>query len=223
MSADHSAKSSACCFCRDLNRQDEPLLLQREGFVNKICRDSEHFAVFPSLSPLCEGHSLVVPKYHVTNTHDSPRTHHIELVTFLQSVADDLAAALGNVVLFEHGVPPGHPGGCGVQHAHIHLLPAAPAVTRSIERRLRKELNVKVMPDFGSFLDEESVASPYLVFGGIRARVNVASTADVPSQFMRRLVAEAAGFEHWDWREYFGWKAFEATRALLLNEAVAGV
>jgi diadenosine tetraphosphate (Ap4A) HIT family hydrolase len=92
---------------------------------NKSLIETENFAVIPSLGALVEGWLLMVPKVHYISMGALPVDHRKE--------ADDLEARLipllrgrynKPVVAFEHGPSAvEHGTGCGVDHAHLHLVP----------------------------------------------------------------------------------------------------
>jgi len=82
----------------------------------KIAEDADHFA-FLDISPLAEGHTLVVPKQEVDYIYDLANDNLARLHLFAKKVAVALEKAcpckrVGVLVI-----------GTEVPHAHIHLIP----------------------------------------------------------------------------------------------------
>lgn len=79
--------------------------------------ESDHFLAFLDVSPLCLGHTLVIPKKEVDYIFDLDDTEYSELMVFAKSVASAVRKAIpckriGVAVI-----------GLEVPHAHIHLVP----------------------------------------------------------------------------------------------------
>jgi ATP adenylyltransferase len=111
-------EAGACRFCvvdpclTDLPAWNRPLLV------------SANFYVVPSLGSLTEGWLLVVPKQHVVAAAALHGQLAAELWTVTAVVRDVLRKQYGPVWLFEHGPSAANrPVGCGVDHAHLHLVP----------------------------------------------------------------------------------------------------
>jgi histidine triad (HIT) family protein len=82
----------------------------------KVAEDDQHLA-FLDITPLVEGHTLVIPKREVDYIFDMPAEELAALHLFAQRVAKGVAAAvpckrIGVAVI-----------GLEVPHAHIHLIP----------------------------------------------------------------------------------------------------
>jgi len=215
-----SVRGADCCFCEDFAHQDRPLLMSREGFVNKVCKETEFFAAWPSLSPVAPAHTLVVPKYHVTSVSQIESRHIGEFMVFLGSVTALLERSFGNVYLFEHGIGTGRTGGCGVRHAHLHLVSLSSDAARHVGGAIRAAYPVKSVRGLPGLCEDEYRGDSYIMFGPSHGPFVVAPGASVPSQYLRRLVAQAQGLAEWDWREYFGWNRFTDTFRLLSGRGV---
>lgn len=82
----------------------------------KVAEDDHCFA-FLDISPVCKGHTLVVPKIEVDRLYDLPEDIFMSLQAFSRRVALAMQATfvcdrIGNTVI-----------GLEVPHAHIHLIP----------------------------------------------------------------------------------------------------
>ena len=109
---------SKCCLCSNIGagnhhqRWDEPLF------------SSANFLALPSLGSMVEGWLLVVPKKHFLSMGAMPADMANDMMDFRALVVKYLAPKYGALCAFEHG-----PSclrrqiGCGVDHAHLHLVP----------------------------------------------------------------------------------------------------
>lgn len=81
------------------------------------CAENDRFYAFLDISPLAQGHTLVVPKHEVDYLFDLDDEELAEMVVFAKRVAAAIKKAfpcrkVGMAVL-----------GLEVNHAHIHLVP----------------------------------------------------------------------------------------------------
>jgi ATP adenylyltransferase len=86
--------------------------------------ESENFVAVPSLGSLVEGWLLVVPRQHFISIGALTPDLHEEFTIFKQNVSARLSSVYGEPCAFEHGpCAPNREVGCGVDHAHVHLVP----------------------------------------------------------------------------------------------------
>jgi diadenosine tetraphosphate (Ap4A) HIT family hydrolase len=93
--------------------------------VDEILQESENFVAVASVGSLTPGWMLIVPKSHQLSLAGSPAMEEFE--AFSSDVAERISALFAGapVRAFEHGANrEGSPVGCGVNHAHLHLLPS---------------------------------------------------------------------------------------------------
>jgi diadenosine tetraphosphate (Ap4A) HIT family hydrolase len=107
--------------CESLNN-----LHQREIW-NVPLLQTDHFVVLPSLGAMVKGWLLIVPKKHFMCMGAVPDALETDYFELRKRVCTHLESVYGSpVVLFEHG-----PSriltrtGCGVDHAHVHVVPFA--------------------------------------------------------------------------------------------------
>lgn len=106
--------SGACVFCRVLAR----------SLPGSFVYEDDEVAAFLDAFPLRRGHTLVVPKVHVTDLRDCPPP----LAGRLFSVSAGLAAAVVRAVGAEGcnvWTAAGRSAGQTVFHCHLHVLPRA--------------------------------------------------------------------------------------------------
>jgi diadenosine tetraphosphate (Ap4A) HIT family hydrolase len=87
---------------------------------------SANFRVLVSLGALVEGWVLLVPNEHFLSMGAVPARLIPELQALKKRVSECLESVYGPVCAFEHG--PGQERrnvGCGVDHAHLHMVPIA--------------------------------------------------------------------------------------------------
>ncbi|MCI0624735.1 MAG: hypothetical protein L0387_24335 [Acidobacteria bacterium] len=91
---------------------------------NQPLFESARFTVIPSLGSLVEGWVLIVPKQHFLSLAALPDSFAREMTELKKTVCHILSRKCRNLYAFEHG--PSKPGlrvGCGVDHAHLHVVP----------------------------------------------------------------------------------------------------
>jgi diadenosine tetraphosphate (Ap4A) HIT family hydrolase len=212
----HSPSNNDCCFCRDIADRANNSGRAKSTFRNVVCQESPHFVAFPSLSPLAPGHSLVIPKHHTTSLAQISPEHREELTTFTRHVEQIVSRAFGSVTSFEHGVGRSKHGGCGVTHAHLHILPLRGNHTLAVHNTVQTTFACQTHNALVSFFDAVHYDDTYLWFGHYDHSVIATVAEDISSQFMRRRIGGLLGVTDWDWRSYTNWEAYDLTRDTLL-------
>ena len=90
--------------------------------IDKILYQSPTAMAFHDAFPVTEGHTLVVPRQHVTSVFDLSDT---DLAQLWQLVAQ-VRSALGKQFspdAFNIGINDGEAAGQTVSHAHVHIIP----------------------------------------------------------------------------------------------------
>jgi diadenosine tetraphosphate (Ap4A) HIT family hydrolase len=91
---------------------------------DQVLWQSDNFAVVPSKGGFVTGWLMVVPKVHVLNMARLGLSQQHELDVVVSKVAATISRKFGPPTAFEHGaVVPNSTFGCGVDHAHLHLVP----------------------------------------------------------------------------------------------------
>src|SRR2546422_6590432 len=190
---------ATCDFCDELNGGTCNAFHRsyRGRLHSRIVIASRNFVVMPSNGQLTEGHLLIIPVAHrLSFGHlDKRELHEAESLT--NRVRIMLTTSYSAPIYFEHGCTEEH-GGCGIYHAHLHAVPVEHDLT--ILDRLATAFNSRKIEDLVELRDRIVAGKPYLLYErqtGARCMYEVAT---LPSQFMRRLVAEELGHDRWDWR-----------------------
>jgi diadenosine tetraphosphate (Ap4A) HIT family hydrolase len=153
--------------------------------------------VVPSLGQLVEGHLLIIPKQHGCALADLPPDALGELVRLKTTLVKAIRSHYGTCVLFEHGARTETSGGCGISHAHLHVVPLpAEKDPRALLEVSFRHHRVNGIADLASIEKD----CPYLYYEDASGGSRVLYPAFLPSQYMRRVLAKALGNQNWDWR-----------------------
>lgn len=166
---------------------------------------TDNFVAVPSLGALVEGWLLLVPRAHAIAVGELSPAHLEELIGFKQVMADRLAALYGaEVWAFEHGpCGPARKAGCGVDHAHMHLVPYDGDIVEAATPYLPNACRwaTATWSDCRGSLEN---GSDYLAVERISAgRIQIASAPELGSQVFRRAIASGLNKEaQYDWRSH---------------------
>jgi len=142
---------------------------------------------------------LIVPAKHFTAMADMPPHIMTELVELCARVRGALSQAYGPPLLFEHGVREKGSGGCGVDHAHLHAVPFT-CSTEPIDELMRSH-SLKLIGGIAEIHKEVAPNSSYLYYEQTNGQAWSCEIDFIPSQYLRRVVAESLGINSWDWRK----------------------
>jgi hypothetical protein len=114
------------------------------------------------------------------------------------NLATQMRYTYGNCLFFEHGARTPDSGGCGISHAHLHIVPF-PAENDPVEQLVR----AFPFEEIADLLDLKRIppGKSYLYYESVRGNRYVFYPPFIPSQHIRRLLAEALGIQGWDWRQ----------------------
>lgn len=101
-----------------------PLAQQHIQPWDKKIGESRFFIAIPSQGSLVPGWVLILPRRTIISMVEMNEDERCDYQIFVREVLERLEANFGPVTMFEHGAS--HTGsimGCGVDHAHVHLVP----------------------------------------------------------------------------------------------------
>jgi ATP adenylyltransferase len=167
---------------------------------NTPVRESERFVAVPSKGSLVPGWTLVVPRRPLLNLSGLSDTQKGELNDFCHVLRITLSGLGGQVFEFEHGAQnAGSIMGCGVDQAHLHLVPLsfdlleAASTDQTVEWR-----RVPVVNPWCSIPD----GSEYLMVRKPETDALVGHVLRPISQWFRKLIATELGMSDcWDYRK----------------------
>jgi diadenosine tetraphosphate (Ap4A) HIT family hydrolase len=161
---------------------------------------SDGLDVVPSVGSLTEGWLLIVPRAHVPATAALARDQYVEVTAALHKMEARLQETFGlPTVIFEHGPAAfGRTAGCGVDHAHLHIVPTNVDLI-SEATMLFPELQFAAANDEDVRQAHER-GNDYLYLRDQGGNAWFAEAASLPSQVFRRCIASAIGLANWDWK-----------------------
>jgi diadenosine tetraphosphate (Ap4A) HIT family hydrolase len=159
---------------------------------------TDNFVVFPTIGQIVEGYLLIATRRHFRALADLPADMAPELRSLLVLLQDVLGEIYGRPCAFEHGTRTNCAGGCGIYHAHLHVVP----VRNGIEplNALKKRHPYVEISGLAAIPEVIRPSDSYLYYQASSGENYVVPVSYVPSQFVRRLLAEAVGEPNWDWR-----------------------
>ncbi len=193
-----SESGTECRICDVVAREHE----FRADFDRPLIQ-SASFEVFPSLGSLVEGWLLVVPRAHRLSLAECSQRELEDLDSLRAVVAARLATMWHKpIVSFEHGPGrSGEPLGCGVDHAHLHVVPLAQGPFETA-RTIAPELVWAAFPAGIRGLADATAGSSYIYLED-EAGAWLSVGEDLPSQLLRRAIAHDLGrSDEWNWRDH---------------------
>jgi len=200
---------SNCCFCNEFVKAKKS---------KRIILETKNCIAFPSYGAIAEGHTLIIPKKHWRSLRAMPNDIFSELITLKEHVAELLEESYGQLVEFEHGMFGESSGGCGIDHAHLHLVPSnvqqplsnqLPDDMVKIPVRNLQEIHTnKLLQDSSYLYIHEPNSKPFIV------RIK-----SIPSQFLRKILANSLNNTNWNWRSIPQNKDFVTTVSKLCTSA----
>ena len=188
---------SACDFCDEFAGGINNAYARRYGGANRTVLQRSGFRVFPSLGQIVEGHLLIVPEEHCSALADIPTNQTAAFESLCRQVKCIVQDVYGSCILFEHGVRSSTAGGCGIVHAHMHAVPVA---AQGVMKTLVRQFKCFRVGRIGDMRARPGAQASYLYFEGDRSNRCAFVVDHIPSQYLRKLVAESIGKHDWDWR-----------------------
>jgi diadenosine tetraphosphate (Ap4A) HIT family hydrolase len=180
------AATRPCRFCELRDR--EPALIDYPGGV-----------VVPSLGALVEGWLLVVPPQHVCALAELSESQWYAFQRVLDQATEAVERHYGPAVRFEHGsAGSGRAAGCGVDHAHMHVVPAAIDLRAAVSK-IAGSLGEFVWKPAQSRPDSDGVTD-YIWISDATGNW-ISHQCQIPSQVIRRAIANELGESTWDWKK----------------------
>ncbi len=189
-----------CDFCDELRGglKNSFCQLYSEDPKSRILFRSSQFAVIPSLGQIMEGYLLMVPVNHFKALCDMAEAGVDELAIIAGSVGEILRRFYGPYILFEHGARSEDAGGCGIYHAHLHATPLCGI--QDPGNRLKTSFPYVQLSTLAEIRNKGSLLASYLLYQDSAARLYLFDTGALPSQYMRKVLADALHQPNWNWR-----------------------
>lgn len=197
---------SECRFCAKLCPGDDLPPEVRSPF-DQVLEVGPDAIVVPTLGMLTPGYLLVVSEEHERSfSHWTASALH-SLEAYLRELTRRLAPLFGEYLIFEHG-PADSPilgSGACIDHAHFHLIPTANDLAAHVMAAFRWT----PLADLSELRKHRG--KPYAL-ASLRGSHHVVVVDDLPTQWIRRLLAERLGTPgRWDWKRHSGLAELQTT------------
>lgn len=194
-----------CVFCRELAGSSETnfaRIYPELANVGRIFVETEHFVAFPCIGQIAPRHTLIVPRKHsptIRNVIRQGEAWRSSLEEAIKLVHKHLGVAVDSTLYFEHGVRDPVGGGCGIYHAHLHLVPNAGHLQPQLLGAESYQISRSTLAE--TFLDS-SLDGDYSLVGSSASGFVLAERSEpMPSQTLRKRLALALDVpDRWDWR-----------------------
>ena len=115
----------------------------------------------------------------------------------------------GPAVVFEHGSSGPAVTACGVSRAHVHIVPRSSIELDNVISSIRVELGTPLTQNTWEPV-VPLLGREYLCLGEPNL-TEVWLADNIPSQLVRRVIAQQSGLSRWDWSELFAWDIMRST------------
>lgn len=168
--------------------------------------ENSEWVVVPTLGSIVPKWLLVVPRKHFINFSAGYRQTSCDPHEIIDLLADRWNVHVDRMTWFEHGAAAsGSPVGCGVEHAHIHVLVDPPFSYDALVNRVRELADLNWHE--GSARTVYSHLNPkqsYLVVANGDRAIMSTDVESAGSQFFRRAIAHLVGRpDEWNYRQHF--------------------
>jgi diadenosine tetraphosphate (Ap4A) HIT family hydrolase len=193
--------AGACEFCDEFagGVSNSFARLHSNRLGSRLISTQHGLNVLPTLGQITPGHLLLVPRHHYTAFADMPASELEAADAMKKRLTELMRPTYGDTLFFEHGVRTPGAGGCGISHAHLHIVPF-PSGKEPIDE-LTRAFPFERISDFTD-LGEIQPGRSYLYYESLDGSKHVFYPESIPSQHIRRLLAEALANHDWDWRRY---------------------
>jgi len=179
----------------------------------RVLYETDNFFVAPTIGPIgIEGYLLILSKFCFSGMGALPESLYGELESVIETTKRVIKLEYGVAPhLFEHGprICDVHGGGC-LDHAHLHLIPG-----EDIMGDLGAEMMLgldQVGMLFGAERTDnfkraaeichDQRHSYMIVESSYGQRVIINVNFHIPSQYLRRMVADKSNSAMWDWKKW---------------------
>jgi ubiquinone/menaquinone biosynthesis C-methylase UbiE/diadenosine tetraphosphate (Ap4A) HIT family hydrolase len=161
-----------------------------------IYGDSDFFVV-PDLSPLCDGHVLLVSHLHKTSLSTCSQMALAIASELYEWLSVCCQKSFGRSAFgFEHGAARPRAAGSCIDHAHLHVLPKLFARIPDLSEKFGPAESTNILE-----LDRYADVQPYLFLCQGRSASGVAYRSNIiPSQFLRSIMAPLVNVSEWRWK-----------------------
>lgn len=164
--------------------------------------ESDGFIATPTKGSIVPGWVLLIPKRHVFSFRQLTTAEMLEAETQVKRISATLSRFFGPVTIFEHGAAySGSALGCGVDHAHLHVVSLVMDLVAEALRDHKLQWNP--LRHWSEFRSEVPLGSEYLLVSNIEKNAYLTNSVPPVGQYFRRLIAKLSGQqERWDYQTF---------------------
>lgn len=184
-----------------------------------VVASNDHFVAVPSLGALVPGWLLLIPRRPMPTLSLLNFAERKSLVALRSNVSNRLSSYGSQIYAFEHGGSSGSLVSCGVDQAHLHLVPLEFDLLQIAQAQ---DLNWRTSIAVHELTEKETVGKEYLFVE--RSGASLIGFPEAPtSQWFRQLIAQKCGVEEWDYKRNPNLNQLEATAvALTAPKVISG-
>lgn len=201
------AQAQLCDFCAEFHGNPENRFHKIYGpSVSRILLRKAGFIVLPTIGQIFEGSLLILPERHIERIASLNQGQLADCMHVLDHAVTEVSK-YGVPIVFEHGATSCSQGGCGIYHAHIHVVPL-PSGTKATCEDLMPHSPYEVFPAIHEAYRGLTNINEYLLLRDTTGTVATLCVSPeikhlVPSQVFRQRLQENFGLKQpWDWRAY---------------------
>ena len=218
-SMDYRTWSIDTCIICDIKNDEDwvpyRLLFNDEEIKSELLYENEYFFIIADIAPLAEGHYLINYNQHISSFSCVDKKILDELGKLKRALRQILKDDYGELIFFEHGAGLDENGGCCINHAHLHVLPA----NFDILSRIREDFVFEEKDIYDLLLLPNTRG--YLYYEDTNGKVFISENKDrvkIPSQYFRRIIAaENKEKTVWNWRDQVKYADLLNTKGKILQ------
>lgn len=184
-----------CPFCEEQNNPQKSIYGK-----NRIIAETNSFVVFPTTGGFIDNYQLIVPKKHI-NCFGELSTKQLkelkEIIEWQKNINKEYFDM--NSSMFEHGcLKPSNESGKSIIHAHLHIFPNNKTLFDEINKY---GFGIKQINNINDLQTICRQYKKYLYYCDIDGKNYIMTHEGIPSQFLRKVLADSMGIDNWNWRE----------------------
>ena len=190
--------SKECPFCDASRFQNNEIA--HLPTLESILFQNENLYVQVDISPLMRGHILIISNHHYLNFYEIPKDIKKDIILVMEKIKAIYRELYHtDVLFFEHGSAQSGYAGASIDHAHLHCVPYFSEkldIKKSLDQLFGNGLCCDILAN-NDFENEFS----YLYFENEKDGKFLYKVSKLPSQFLRKLIAEKLGDDIFLWQE----------------------
>lgn len=191
-----------CVLCDAISDSDAApvrLFIDRHSLPSEVLEETEDFVAISDVSPLAPGHTLIVSRKHILASARLSTRAMVSLDEFRLNIQSRLSRIYGMpTVVFEHGIcDRARMSGCGIDHAHLHVLPTV----EDMQSRFREDYEIVEVPRIEEVASCVGRRGEYLLLAVNDGPVLLAFPTGATRQYFRRIAADLNNEILWNWND----------------------